>query len=67
MLGGGRRKWRSIKENIRIAKQEDFTNDVCAALQKEDEVDNTLLTKLLDSAIKETIDSGSPALVYEDD
>ena len=53
------------KEEVEIDNTGQFAKDVAGAIEKSDDAGNSLLTGLLDDAIKGAVDSGSSGLNYK--
>lgn len=54
-------------EPVKIIDIKQFTKDVCCELNDEDEVGNTMVTRLLDDAMDRAIENGSLGVYYEGD
>lgn len=53
-----------VPQNVAVADHEEFARDVARSLCREDEVGNTLLTRLLDDAMTDAMNGGSIGLRY---
>ena len=71
-IGVGTLAWAAKKRNggpipnrVRIADKHDWAKDVANSLQHEDEVGNSMLTEILDRAMRLAMDMGSTGLNYK--
>lgn len=52
----------SLPENVRIKNENQFAKDVIDSLNHENEIGETLITKVLDTAIEDAYQNGSTAM-----